>query len=185
VSDAYVRGSDVVASYQATNDWPYSPQIYWSADSTCSSAGVLASLSLLVSVQTNLLDTFPRITVGSRMPAVEVLHASWDSGNFRTQRIERDFTIKPEGGIYCLLHRIPDGNASYAEFMLASSFESLDIECLNGHIHGSWRLFAEFLEKGVIRRARIHAAFLRRVDDVALAAACCHAIEKESLPLTA
>jgi hypothetical protein len=47
-----------------------------------------------------------------------------------------------------------------------------------------WTLFAEFLEKGVIRRARLHSAFLRREHDLDIAAACCVTIERDSLPLT-
>jgi hypothetical protein len=47
-----------------------------------------------------------------------------------------------------------------------------------------WRLFAEFLEKGVIRRARIHGAIVPRDNDVEIAAACCKAIDGLELPLT-
>ena len=35
--------------------------------------GLLASLSLVVSIQTNLLDTHPRFDVRSQLPATEVL----------------------------------------------------------------------------------------------------------------
>jgi hypothetical protein len=47
-----------------------------------------------------------------------------------------------------------------------------------------WRLFSEFLEKGVIRRARVHAAILPRQNDLEIAAACCAAIDRLELPLT-
>jgi hypothetical protein len=53
-----------------------------------------------------------------------------------------------------------------------------------GNYGVQWQLFSEFLEKGVIRRARVHGAFLRREGDVETAAACCDALERESLPLT-
>ena len=43
---------------------------------------------------------------------------------------------------------------------------------------------ADFLEKGVIRRARVHAAVLPRENDVELALECCRAIENRPLPLT-
>src|SRR5262249_41103375 len=32
LSDGYVRGDDLVATYQATDAWPFAPQIYWHAD---------------------------------------------------------------------------------------------------------------------------------------------------------
>ena len=47
-----------------------------------------------------------------------------------------------------------------------------------------WRLFAEFLEKGVIRRARVHGAIVPRKNDIEIAAACCRAIDGLELPLT-
>src|SRR5258707_11844234 len=51
VAESYVRGNDLVASYQATDDWPFSPQLYWRANSLRAVDGVLASVSLLVSGQ--------------------------------------------------------------------------------------------------------------------------------------
>ena len=41
-----------------------------------------------------------------------------------------------------------------------------------------WHLFADFLEKGVIRRARVHAALLPRENDFELAVECCRAMEQ-------
>src|SRR5689334_21031911 len=57
VAESYVRAHDLVASYQATDIWPFSPQLYWRANSLSAVDGVMASASLLVSVQTHLLDT--------------------------------------------------------------------------------------------------------------------------------
>src|SRR4051812_21648269 len=47
VAESYVRGDDLVASYQASDDWPFSPQLYWRANSLRAVDGVFASLSLL------------------------------------------------------------------------------------------------------------------------------------------
>src|SRR4051794_6716645 len=60
-ADVYIRGDDLVASYEPAADWPFSPQLYWQSGPLRQLDGVCASLSLLVSVQTQLLDTFPRI----------------------------------------------------------------------------------------------------------------------------
>ena len=46
-----------------------------------------------------------------------------------------------------------------------------------------WELFSEFLEKGVIRRARLQAMFVPE-DDVQLVAECCQSIAERPLPLT-
>jgi hypothetical protein len=73
IADAYVRGCDLVTSYQPSADWPYTPQIYWRADKSGRVDGLVHSLSLLVSVQTHLLDTWPRIAVGSHFSCSETL----------------------------------------------------------------------------------------------------------------
>jgi hypothetical protein len=187
LADAYVRGADLVAGYRPASDWPYSPQIYWRLGELDAVAGVVGSLSLLVSVQTHLLDTFPRIVVGSTVGSGDVIHLATGSGKQADSRpLSGDMEIQASSGVCCILRR-PAGDAwSYAEFMPASDFRTVrawreDI----GNCRVEWRLFAEFLEKGVIRRARVHAAFLQRENDVDAAGACCKAIERESLPLTA
>jgi hypothetical protein len=69
--------------------------------------------------------------------------------------------------------------------MPASDFQSLRIQSDDAcNSSARWTLFAEFLEKGVIRRARLHSAFLSRENDLHFAAACCDAIQRDSLPLT-
>src|SRR5437016_721897 len=69
LAERYVRGGDLVASYAPSVDWPYAPQIYWRAEPTGNSQGVLAAVSLLVSIQTNLLDTHPVVHSVSQLPA--------------------------------------------------------------------------------------------------------------------
>src|SRR5688500_4898227 len=89
VADAYVRGSDLVATYRPTDDWPFSPQVYWQASSSLAAGTWLGSLSLYISVQTHLLDTWPRISVVSKLVVDEVLHVSPDSaGQFRAKLLE-------------------------------------------------------------------------------------------------
>jgi hypothetical protein len=47
-----------------------------------------------------------------------------------------------------------------------------------------WRLFGSFLEKGVIRRARLRADLLPREHDVAMATRCLAAFRDSAIPLT-
>ena len=186
VAEAYVRGADLVASYRPSNDWPYSPQIYWRAGAIDSFDGLLGSFSLLVSVQTHLLDTHPKIVVTSQLEAEEVLHVTADRGQcLKADSIARDCTIQSPKGVCCLVRRLTDMPISYAEFMPASDYQALCVRYDDeNNCSAQWTLFAEFLEKGVIRRARLQCAFLRRENDLDLAAACCDAIERDSLPLT-
>lgn len=186
VGDSYVRGCDLVATYAATSAWPYAPQIYWSAgelggDST------LATLSLLVSIQTNLLDTHPEVDVASRLSSEEVLRLSpAGADDLHVESLpEGETAIQPGAGASCVLWRLADRPVSYAEIVPASDFRRLTVRTARGGFcEARWQLFVEFLEKGVIRRARVHTAFLPRENDVELAAELCRAAENQPLPLT-
>lgn len=185
VAESYVRGQDLVASYQATNEWPFSPQLYWRANSLPPVNGVLASASLLVSVQTHLLDTVPQIAVASQMPCDETLLVSLSGGAQPTAvRIDSSRTIPSTNDDCCVISRLQEMPLSYIEIIPAGDFHAIRLlEEENGATF-EWRLFAEFLEKGVIRRARVHAAIVPRDADVEIAAECCKAIDGLELPLT-
>jgi hypothetical protein len=186
ITDAYVRGADLVAGYQPTSDWPYSPQIYWRAGLLDSVDGVVGSLSLLVSVQTHLLDTCPRIAVESQIKAEGVIHLKSNGGSRGdVTNIDREATFPATTGTDCIIRRFIDAPISYAEFMPSSDFREFRIR--RDRDRGwrvQWELFAEFLEKGVIWLARLHGAFMRREHDVEIAAACCDALQRAALPLT-
>nr|ALS90124.1 MetaGeneMark_Unknown Function [uncultured bacterium] len=186
VGDAYVRGSDLVASYSPADNWPYSPQIYWRAGTLNSIDDVVGSLSLLISVQTHLLDTWPRISVSSHVACREALLVKRnEAGAFSAEPLDRDCTMEPTDSACCLLFR-PEGEPlSYAEIMAPNDFCEVSIRPKkDGQCSVRWDLFADFLEKGVIRRSRVQCAFVQRKNDVELAAACCEAFESRPLPLT-
>jgi hypothetical protein len=187
VADVYVRGNDLVASYQPTAGWPYSPQIYWQAMSSADVPGSLAAMSLLISVQTQLLDTCPKILVASQVPSSELFYISTaDDNRPKTERIESDRTITPRGANCCVLRRLLAEPLSYVEIMPSTDFRQLT--CTpepRGKQCAEWHLFADFLEKGVIRRARAYGALLPRKNDIELALECCSKFERSPLPLTA
>jgi hypothetical protein len=183
LADAYIRGHDLVATYQSTNDWPYSPQLYWSADPLQSVDPLLGSLSLLISVQTHLLDTWPQISVSSRLACRELLQVNAGTGAWELLQAER--TIRPAATACCLLYRLPDAPVSLVEIMPAGDFRELAIRpTAHGECRAEWRLFADFLEKGVIRRATLQTAFVPRENDIQIALKCCAATERRPLPLT-
>lgn len=185
LAEAYVRGNDLVASYEATEDWPFSPQLYWQANSLRAIDGVLASVSLLVSVQTHLLDTCPQIGVASQLPCGEAFLVSTSgSGRPRAERFDPTHSISSTNEDCCVVSRFPDVALSYVEIMLAGDFHTVSLHPDASSAALEWRLFAEFLEKGVIRRARVHTAILPRENDIEIAAACCGAIDRLELPLT-
>jgi hypothetical protein len=186
VDNAYVRDGDLVATYRPDDDWPYSPQLYWHADTLESIQGVKASLSLLVSVQTHLLDTWPRIIVQSQIVAEEVLCVLiHESRKAEVKRAEREEQIAPTGTMCCIMRRLADERLSYAEIMATSDFREVLIRPDSSQQSAAdWHLFAEFLEKGVIRRARVQAVLLPRSNDLELTIECCRAFEQCPPPLT-
>lgn len=187
LADAYVRGHDLVATYEPDADWPYAPQVYWSADTAGNASSAFASLRLLVSIQTELLDTHPLLDVASELPADEVLHFDVrgnEPSDLQSVADGSPQTIDPRGEMCCLLRRLP-GGLSCAETMPASDFLRLTVRHEAGGVcRTQWRLFSEFLEKGVIHRARVGLVFLPRENDVQLAVESCRSFKKRPLPLT-
>lgn len=186
LTDVYTRGHDLVASYGPTDDWPYAPIIYWQANSLTAVDDVRASLSFIISVQTHLLDTHPRICVASEVTCTEQLHFFYTDGESNeVVPTEQNDSIHPRGTLCCVLRRLANG-LSYAEIVPTTDFCRVRSNSVSrGHSKLGWHLFSEFLEKGVIRRARIHAALLPRENDIELAVECCAALEQVPLPLTA
>jgi hypothetical protein len=183
LADAYVRGDDLVAGYTPADDWPYTPQLYWNATPLPGVDAALASLSLLISVETHLLDTWPRMRVASQLPCQELLAVDPLAGTAHV--LQPNETVQPTGPVCCVLQRLTDLPISYVEIMPADDFRELTVRRGPGGKHrAELHLFADFLEKGVIRRARLQTAFLPRENDVQLALQCCAAMERRPLPLT-
>lgn len=183
--ESYARGSDTVTSYAGFDGWPFSPQIYWTVETIDVDGVEIHTLTLMLSIQTDRLDTHPKIVVSSSLPTEEVLRVSVAGEELLVDsRADGALHIDPQAAACCQLWRLPGSELTYAELMPRSDFQKLSVE-RRGHTATSrWELFSEFLEKGVIRRARLQAAFLPREDDVQLAAECCQAIELRPLPLT-
>lgn len=186
IADAYVRGTDLVATYQAVEAWPYSPQVYWRAAAMDMVEGVQASMSLIVSMQTQLLDTCPQITVSSQANCNEAFGlVITESGDAEIGPILEDSWEAPRGATYCTIRRLNKSPLSLIEF--ASAGDYLAVRSRPDSQRGmlsEWRLFADFLEKGVIRRARVNSAIVPQEHDVELAIECSRAMENLPLPLT-
>ncbi len=185
VTDAYVRGTDLVATYSGDSTWPYAPQVYWSASPEQLGLESVPSLSMVVSIQTSQLDTHPRLDIRSSLSAAEVLLISLVGDDVLVDsHIEGVQGIDPRAIACGLLWRFDRDSFCYAEIMPKSDFRQLAIERTSDMIGSRWELFAEFLEKGVIRRAQLHSMFVPRENDVQLVAECCQNIERRPLPLT-
>jgi hypothetical protein len=129
-----------------------------------------------------LLDTWPELTVASQLPAAELLRVDTQTGAAEALQLAQSIRSSPAG--CCILHRLAALPLSYLETMPATDFRKLAVRCDAAGWRTEWHLFGDFLEKGVIRRARLHTAFLPRENDVARALEACAAIEQRALPLT-
>lgn len=186
LSECYVRGRDLVVSYLPVDAWPYAPQLYWTAGPLDDVPGVQGSLSLLVSIQTHLLDSRPVLNTETMTftPNTCLFHRE-NADAPGCERLTGSTSRALPEGVTCVLNRFTDSKVSYVEIMQSGDATRVAIEQADNSLSvTSWELFAEFLEKGVIRRARIFAALIDRHSDLEVSVACCDRIAGASLPLT-
>ena len=161
--DAFARGADLVAVYAQTEPQRFSWQVYWRASAP--EAGVVL-LDVILSLQTPLLESFPRVATHSQLAASEAS------------------TVAAEGD--CIVLRPTEGDWSYAEMTHPKDCGSWQLSsAANNQISLQRTLGGQFLEKGVIRRLRLRGAFLPRENDLELAAHYFALLATETPPLTA
>lgn len=182
--DAYIRQDDLIATYLG----PADPnrvrlQCYWRGLAAVP-GGRLGGCELVISVQTDLLDADPSLTVESFLPAANVLrmeHA--DQPRFvALEPSSSPWSVEASPGVF--LFR-PRRQWSYLEMVYPSDFARAQIVAQSPP---AWRLtsslFPESLEKGVIRRGRIRGIFLPREEDETIALAAYREFVASPLPLT-
>lgn len=189
VADVYNRGTDLVVTYDESTDRAARVQLYWR--SVAEPGEAIAAIDLQVSVQTNLLDSWPELVTSSTLPATEFLRLR-DDGRFRAEMSEGDDLYPDDVGPICYLVRLPGTALSYVEMVhpADAAAEPPQGQCAATRETGHWslyvshRLFAESLEKGVIRRARLRGLFFPRERDEVLALAAYQAFSSAEPPLT-
>jgi hypothetical protein len=181
--EVYVRQQDLIATYAPSEGRNVQTQIYWRGGQH----GSVATVELILSAQTHLLDSRPSLVALSTLPAGAVFYLSQDGE--RLEELAFDFQSRrefaPSECVPLLLFR-PHGAAySYAEMVLPSDFAGASLE-LRGEelLRYSHPLFAERLEKGVIRRVRLCGALLPREGDLEQARQVYQHFVAEPLPLT-
>jgi hypothetical protein len=181
--EVYVRQRDLIATYAPSEGRNVQTQIYWRAGQADSAS----TIELILSAQTHLLDCRPRLLALSTLPAGAVFHLPQEAEQLSELAFDfqarREFT--PGECVPLFLFR-PHGAAySYAEMVQPSDFAGASLE-LRGEelLRFSHPLFAERLEKGVIRRVRLCGAFLPRDGDLERAVAVYRNFIAEPLPLT-
>ena len=184
--EAYVRGADLVANYATTAAAQFRPQIYWCCHRRSNSVGI----ELVLSMQTDLLDSRPTLETSTDLPNGSILVASAsEPDQFREPSAIPD---RSEANSNCpspalLLFRFTESPVSYVEMVYPTDQGGFRLGSREDVSQG-WRchfhLFDEPLEKGVIRRARVAGWFLPREQDQLAATALFQDFLQASPPLT-
>ncbi len=166
--DAYVRGHDLVTTYSANTSWPFRTQLYWRV-LPAGAVSRIAAIELIVSVQTQLLDSQPRLRSISQLCG-ESIERLLDAQAARMGPATG--AMSPRDGTSCVRLRAEGGAVAYAEMVHPLDFTESTLESRHtpsGALMKSWwlrhQLLSEKLEKGVILRARVLGVFLNLPDD--------------------
>lgn len=188
-SDAYVRGGDLIATYPETAERNFALQIYWRilADDRAVEH-VRLGLELIVSVQTELLDSQPRLTVASGLSASEIWQMSGDDDGGRFARVQPPCELVANSNPALFVCRLPQRAESYSEMIFPSDFAGTELtQDSAAAVPTTWLrswLFPDPLEKGVIRRGRLRSYFVDRDRDLESAAALHQRFRRSAIPLT-
>jgi hypothetical protein len=181
--EVYIRQQDLIATYAPSEGRNVQTQIYWRASQFDSAATV----ELIISAQTHLLDSRPSLQALSTLPAGAVFYLPQAAD--RLQELTVDFQARhefaPDQCAPLFLFRPHGATYSYAEMVHPTDFAGASLE-LRGEelLRFSHPLFAERLEKGVIRRARLCGALMPRDVDLDRAMSIYRNFIAEPLPLT-
>ena len=189
LADHYIRGSDLIATYQESSSRKLRAQIYWHADRPVANQ-LPFGIEAIVSAQTSAYGVCPEFRVESQIRATEI----WRLIDAATEKFERvDPTLALSDGAEfgtsptLFVVRPPDTKWSYAEMIHPADFASARISFSASNSETVWLsypLFTGQLEKGVILRARVKGVLLPRDGDHAAACAAFQEFANSAPPLT-
>ena len=188
LAESYQRGHDLIAVFRQPPNQAVRVDAVWRAAMESRVAVVRGLVDLIVSVQTDLLDSCPEVVVCSAIPSAEVLRptdAGWLKIELDSEVNTTPLRITRDEGPGCLVFRVPDADFTYAEMVHPADFQESQLSG-SGNVstrHVSHRLFVERLEKGVILRGRVRGILVDRRDDLRLAAECYAAFAEAEPPL--
>jgi len=150
LSDLYVRGNDLIATYEQLPGAEVQPQLYWRLLEYAPLQAL--GVQLMISMQTSLLNSEPRCTVFSNLEGTRT--AVWDPSRLTWTGSEDgpfDLQLPASGNGHISWFSAPKEKYSYIEVVYPDDLVSQHIT--RGRSESCF--FAEHLEKGVIRRGRI------------------------------
>ncbi len=181
--DKFVRGDDLVANFPQTDAQPFTLHIYWRVTTADSR---LVIVDALLSLQTSLLECFPKVMLTTNLSAIEAWQVPGD-GSAPSQvdaHIESDkfagVLLRGANRAWSYLELThPDDLGSWQVDPASTIIVRRDSFMLRRELGG------EFQEKGVIRRMRVRGAFLPRENDLKIAARLVEEFAVSPPPLTA
>lgn len=182
-TDYYVRGDDLIVSCRTVSAPHVGRQIYWRVvrDSSAPADGI-AGIEVIVSAQTDLLDSDPAATVYSLLPTGDVLTSTADGEQtFQPLDLARGESTAGGGAV---LIRCENTLVSFLEMVHPSDDRGTTLTRTDNQLTTSHAVLTERLEKGVIRRSRLRAMFLPREHDSAVAVDLYQRFAASPLPLT-
>ena len=173
--DSYVRGADLIATYAQTPQRSVQPTYYWRSFEP---DGPVVGMELMVSMQTSLLDSDPTLSAltecrGAALWICDGKEHAIEDTNWESPASSKGFS----------LFRLAKGT-SYAEMVFPSDFLGARVQNHQGKSQLTYRMFPEFLEKGVIRRGRIRSFFMPTDGDVEWAIGAYKRLREADPPLT-
>jgi hypothetical protein len=181
--DLYVRGCDLVASYDQIPGAEVQPQLYWRLLQHAALEAI--GVEVLISMQTSLLHSDPKCAIESALPGVRT--AVWDQASklWRHSEENSNFHLQlARQSRGCVSWFSPaKENYSYVEIVYPDDVVAQDLTL--GRCQTAF--FAEPLEKGVIRRGRVAGWLVpnaRLMSGPTAALQLLDAAREEPLPLT-
>lgn len=187
--DQYVRQPDAIVAYDVNRTDDVSRTLYWRCETHSLNGSACDQISCLVSLDTQELDTHPRVALRSILPASEtVILESTDGEAWQT--VATSFE-KAEGSIefgsgspLLVQKRGVDWSLAIAIHPSDLGRTTITREKARNRIAITHDLVTPMLEKGVIRRLRAAAVCLPREGDVELASKWYSQFAEAAPPLT-
>lgn len=202
LGDCYQRGGDLIVRYLQTEARPFAATVYWRAGWFEHEGQSYPRIDLVVSVETSLLDSRPRLSAVSNLKlatgslvysgdgyllapvrdATEIRYSEFESEGPEPSGPSRGFRAgicyaemcHPDDLLSASIETPPAGTAAQGQETLANSQHA---RCLT-------RLFGQPLEKGVILRSRVRGVFVPRDRSDEIARAALADLVGSALPLT-
>lgn len=186
IADCYVRGRDLVVTYDQTNQRPNQTQLYWRI---LDLDPAICGFELIYSLQTSLWETEPVASLRTVVPASSVRYlrkrddAKFDELNLsakqdspRTTNSAFAAIIRPANCDLSYIELLDPTEHGNSRFRFAAAGEA--------SVRLNYEIYADRLEKGVIRRGRIRGLFVTRANDEPSALACLEQLTNAAPPLT-